>query len=172
MLGSDGESKMNTNREGEITSIETAFYEWLNSLQWKKSLVAPDGHACLTGKCGETIEIFLNFEGEHVKEAGYRTNGCISSKVCAALTAQMARGKTADELLEITAQTILSQLGEFPKNEEHCAFLAAESLQEALHSYMLKQGRKGSEEVISHENSSRLQGGSDTLQDPHQKERH
>jgi nitrogen fixation NifU-like protein len=145
--GANEESKASENRDGEITSIEMAFYKWLNSLEWKKSLVAPDGHACLTGKCGETIEIFLNFEGGHVKEARYRTNGCISSKVCAALTAQMAHGKTTDELLEITAETILSQLGEFPKNEEHCALLAAESLQEALHSYMLKESRKGSDGV-------------------------
>ena len=120
--GATKESNMDKNREDEITSIERAFYEWLNSLQWKKSPVAADGHACLTGTCGETIEIFLNFNGEHVKEAGYWTNGCISSKVCAALTAQMAHGKTTDELLDITAETILSQLGEFPKDEEHCAF--------------------------------------------------
>jgi nitrogen fixation NifU-like protein len=143
--GADKEGRMSKNREDEITSIERAFYEWLHSLQWKKSPDLADGHACLTGKCGETIEIFLNFNGEHVKEAGYWTNGCISSKVCAALTAQMAHGKTADELLDISAETILSQLGEFPKSEEHCALLAAESLQEALHSYMLKQRRKGSE---------------------------
>ncbi len=144
LSATNGEREMNKEREGEITSIETAFYEWLNALQWKGPVV-PDGHACLTGKCGETIEIFLNFEGERVREAAYRTNGCISSKVCAALTAQMAQGKTPDELLEITAEMILSQLGEFPKNEEHCAFLAAESLQAALHSYMLKQCRKRSE---------------------------
>ena len=139
--GKDQASETNNKGEGEIPSIEMAFYKWLNSLQWKGP-VAPDGHACLTGKCGETIEIYLNFEGERVKEAAYRTNGCISSKVCAALTAQMAHGKTPDELLEITAETILSQLGEFPKNEEHCALLAAESLQEALHSYMLKRREK------------------------------
>ena len=141
MHGADEESELNKNREGEITSIEMAFYKWLNSLQWQGP-VAPDGHACLTGKCGETIEIFLNFNEERVQQAAYRTNGCISSKVCAALTAQMAHGKTPDELLEITAETILSQLGEFPKNEEHCALLAAESLQEALHSYMLKRREK------------------------------
>jgi len=29
-----------------------------------------------------------------------------------------------------------------PKGEEHCAFLAAESLQEALNDYMIKQGKK------------------------------
>jgi nitrogen fixation NifU-like protein len=137
-----------TPKETEDARLQMASYDWLHSLQWKTSGTA-GGHACLTGKCGETIEIFLDFEGERVKEAAYRTNGCISSKVCAALTAQMAHGKTTDELLEITAEKILSQLGEFPKNEEHCALLAAESLQEALHNYMLKQGGKGSEEVMT-----------------------
>ena len=44
--GTNKETKMNKDRESEITSIEMAFYEWLNSLQWKKSPVAP-GRACL-----------------------------------------------------------------------------------------------------------------------------
>jgi nitrogen fixation NifU-like protein len=125
----------------ELTSSEMAVYQWLYSLQWK-GLGEPEGHACLTGKCGDTIEMFLNFNGERVKEAAYLTNGCISSRVCAALTAQMAQGKTLDEVVGITAQTILDLLGDFPKGEEHCAFLAAETLQEALHNYMLKQSKK------------------------------
>ena len=132
----------NTRKEGEekgdFASSEMAVYRWLHSLQWKGQ-GEPDGHACLTGRCGETIEIFLNFNGERVKEAAYLTNGCISSRVCAALIAQMAHGKTPDELLDITAQSILSLLGDFPESEEHCAFLAAETLQEALNHYMLKQ---------------------------------
>lgn len=124
-------------KETEDAQLQMAFYKWLHDLQWKTN-GTPDGHACLTGKCGETIEIFLKFEGERVREAAYLTNGCISSKICAALAAHMARGKTPDEITEITAQSILERLGEFPKGEEHCAFLAAETLQEALHRYMLK----------------------------------
>jgi nitrogen fixation NifU-like protein len=128
-------------KEAEEARLQMAFYKWLHSLQWKPN-GTPDGHACLTGKCGETIEIFLKFDGERAKEAAYLTNGCISSKICAALAAHMARGKTPDEITEITAQSILEQLGEFPKGEEHCAFLAAETLQEALHQYMLKESKK------------------------------
>lgn len=131
----------NNSKEAEAAQLQMAFYKWLHSLQWKTN-GTPDGHACLTGKCGETIEIFLKFDGERVKEAAYLTNGCISSKICAALAAHMARGKTPDEITEITAQSILKQLGEFPKGEEHCAFLAAETLQEALHRYMLKESKK------------------------------
>ena len=136
-------SQKESEEKSDFASSEMAVYKWLHSLQWK-GLGEPDGHACLTGRCGETIEIFLNFNGERVKEAAYLTNGCISSRVCAALIAQMAHGKTPDELLDITAQSILSLLGDFPESEEHCAFLAAETLQEALHSYMLKQSESHS----------------------------
>jgi nitrogen fixation NifU-like protein len=136
--------KNETSGKQEAASMEAAFFKWLHALQWQNSKV-PDSHACLTGKCGETIEIFLNFNNERVKEAAYLTNGCISSKVCAALAAQMARGKTPDEVVGITAQSILDLLGDFPKGEEHCAFLAVEALQEALHNYMLKQSKKDPE---------------------------
>ncbi|MFO7459507.1 MAG: iron-sulfur cluster assembly scaffold protein [Desulfatiglandales bacterium] len=130
--------------EDEAASTEAEFFKWLHSLQWQNSKV-PDSHACLTGKCGETIEMFLNFNGEQIKEAAYLTNGCISSRVCAALAAQMAQGKTPDEVAGITAQTILDLLGDFPKGEEHCAFLAVEALQEALHNFMLMQGKNHSD---------------------------
>jgi len=138
---SDEDINEKNQKENEGAQLQTAFYNWLQALQWKTN-GTPDGHACLTGKCGETIEIFLKFDGERVKEASYLTNGCISSKICAALAAQMARGKTPDEITGITAQSILELLGEFPTGEEHCAFLAAETLQEALHRYMLKESKK------------------------------
>ena len=126
----------------QSTPIEVAFHQWLNSLQAREPM-DPDGQASLTGKCGETIAIFLKFEGERVKEATYLTNGCISSKVCAALTAQMAKGRTPDELLEITGDSIMEKLEGFPKEEDHCAVLAAEALQEALRNYMVRQGKGG-----------------------------
>ncbi len=138
---SERDTDEKTIEETRASQIQMAFYKWLLSLEWKNN-GAPDGHACLTGKCGETIEIFLKFDGERVKEAAYQTNGCFSSRVCAALASHMAHGKTADEITEITAQSLLEQLGEFPKSEEHCAFLAAETLQEALHQYMLKESQK------------------------------
>jgi nitrogen fixation NifU-like protein len=99
----------------------------------------PDGHARLTGKCGDTMEMFLKFENETVKEASFQTDGCGSSRACGSVAAEMCIGKTPDEMLDISGEVILEKLGPFPEEERHCAFLAAETLQEALHEYMLKQ---------------------------------
>jgi nitrogen fixation NifU-like protein len=51
----------------------------------------------------------------------------------------MAIGKDPDEITEITGNIILEKLGGLPEENEHCAFLAAESLQQALHDFMIKR---------------------------------
>ena len=120
-----------------------AFERWLNPM-YMGIIDDADGYARVKGKCGDTMEIFLKFENERIKEASYRTDGCGSSNVCGSFAAEMALGKNPDELLEITGETILEKLGGLPKEEQHCAFLSAETLQEALNDYMVKTaGKKG-----------------------------
>jgi len=50
--------------------------------------------------------------------------------------AEMAIGKTPDELTDITGDAVLEKLGNFPEEDRHCAFLAASTVQEALNLYM------------------------------------
>jgi nitrogen fixation NifU-like protein len=118
-----------------------AFERWLDPL-YMGIIDDPDGYARVKGKCGDTMEIFLKFEDERVKNALYRTDGCGSSNVCGSFAAEMALGKNQDELLEITGEAIIEKLGGLPSEERHCAFLSAETLQEALNDYMIKQTGK------------------------------
>jgi len=101
----------------------------------------PDGHARVKGTCGDSIEIFLKFEKNRITQASFLTDGCGPSVVCGSYAAEMAMGKDPDELVEITGEIILEKLGGLPEENEHCAFLAAESLQQALNDYMVKQTR-------------------------------
>ena len=98
----------------------------------------PDGYACVTGPCGDTMEIFLRFDNDRIKEAAFETDGCGSSAVCGSFAAEMALGKSPDELLDVTGDRILEKMGGAPEKEQHCAFLAGETLQEALSNYMIK----------------------------------
>ena len=115
-----------------------AFERWMNP-QYGGTMETPDGYARVTGPCGDTMEIFLKFEGDRVKAASFQTDGCGSSAVCGSFAAEMAHEKTPDELVEVTGDAILERLGGLPEEERHCAFLAAETLQEALHDYMVRQ---------------------------------
>ncbi len=120
---------------------ETGFQRWRHPL-YRGPMEAPDAHARVTGNCGDTMEIFLKFEDLRVSDAVYRTDGCGSSTVCGSFAAEMAIGKDPDELLTVTGEAILEKLGRFPEEDRHCAFLAADTLQEALNQYMLSRKKK------------------------------
>jgi nitrogen fixation NifU-like protein len=108
----------------------------------------PDGHSRITGSCGDTMQIFLKFEDNKVKKATFLTDGCGSSTVCGSFAAELALGKTPGELVEITGETILKILGRFPEENRHCAFLAADTLQDALNNYMIKRTGKPHKEEL------------------------
>jgi nitrogen fixation protein NifU and related proteins len=120
---------------------EAGFQRWRNPL-YRGPLTAPDSHARVTGNCGDTMEIFLKFENDRVCAATYRSDGCGSSTVCGSFAAEMAHGKNPDELMEVTGDAILERIGRFPEEDRHCAFLAAEALQEALNRYMIARQKK------------------------------
>jgi NifU-like protein involved in Fe-S cluster formation len=102
----------------------------------------PDGKAVVTGTCGDTMEIGLEFRGNRVVKSTDWTNGCAYSLTCVHAAAALAKGKTPDELLDIDAERIQASIGGLPKDHMHCATLAAETLDAALHDYMLKQSGK------------------------------
>ncbi|MBT8350985.1 MAG: iron-sulfur cluster assembly scaffold protein [Deltaproteobacteria bacterium] len=114
---------------------EKGFERWRNP-RFNGKMKDHDAHAKVTGACGDTMEIFLKFENNRVKDASYFTDGCASSSICGSFAAELAIEKKTDELTEITGETVIKTIGGLPKEERHCAFLAAETIQEALSNYM------------------------------------
>ena len=114
---------------------EAGFQRWRNPL-YRGPLADADVHARLKGPCGDTMEIFLTFKNDRVGDAAYMTDGCGASTVCGSFAAEMAIGKTPDELTDITGEAILDRLGAMPEEDRHCAFLAAATVQAALNRYM------------------------------------
>ena len=123
--------------EARKTLGEAGYERWRNP-KYNGRMENPDAAARVTGSCGDTMEIYLKFNAGRVIDASYVTDGCGSSSVCGSFAAEMAIGKSPDEIAEIDGHCVLARLGRLPKDEEHCAFLAAETLQAALHDQMIK----------------------------------
>ena len=117
---------------------QAAFERWLDP-KYVGAISDPEGYARITGTCGDTMEIFLRFEKDRLKQATFQTDGCGASTVCGSYAAELAHGRSPDEIINITGEVILDLLGGLPKENQHCAFLAAQTLQEALEDYMGKQ---------------------------------
>lgn len=114
---------------------EAGFNRWRNP-RYVGRMQNCDATARITGVCGDTMEMYLKFDNDRVQSASYVTDGCASSSICGSFAAQLAIGKDPDELTAITGEAILDTIGTFPEEDKHCAFLAAETLQEALRFYM------------------------------------
>ncbi len=101
----------------------------------------PSGKARITGSCGDTMEIYLKFKNGRVVETSCWTDGCMYSFNAIMAAAELAKGKTPDEIIEIDAQKIKEHIG-LPEDHIHCAKLAEQTLQSALEDYMKKIVKK------------------------------
>jgi nitrogen fixation protein NifU and related proteins len=110
---------------------------WLNP-----HVESPDGKARITGSCGDTMEMSLKFRNERVAETACWTNGCAYSLNCICAAADLAKGKTPDEILEIDPELIRQSIGGLPQEQMHCARLSVETLHTALEDYMKKTRRR------------------------------
>lgn len=120
---------------------EAAFERWLRPL-YVGTIDRPDGYARVSGSRGDTMELYLRFGGNRVKEAAFQTNGCGAGIVCGSFAAELSVGKDPEEIAQITGETILGFFGDLSEEDRHCAFLAAETLQEAVEGYLKKRGRR------------------------------
>jgi len=116
---------------------EKGFQRWRNP-RYHGRMATPHAQARVTGKCGDTMEIFLKFENDLVSEASYFTDGCASSSICGSFAAELALGKDPDALADISGSEVLNKIGRLPKKDLHCAELAATAVQEALTCYMTR----------------------------------
>ncbi len=117
---------------------EKGFQRW-RSPQFNGPMEDADASACIKGSCGDLIEIFLKFHENRVEKASYLTNGCGSSALCGSFTAELACGKSMQEIMTITPSLVLAEIGHFPAADKHCATLAVMALHKALNNYLIQK---------------------------------
>lgn len=114
-----------------VAVVWFAVYFWLSP-----HLNSPDGKARITGACGDTMEIQLKLKENKIINSSYWTNGCVYSLNCICAAAGLAKGKTPEQALDINADIIQKSVGGLPKDNIHCAALAAETLHAAIDNYI------------------------------------
>jgi ATP-binding protein involved in chromosome partitioning len=103
-----------------------------------------NGHARITGPCGDTMEFWLSAKNGKVHRVSFTTNGCGSSLACGSMATNLAKGKRVEDATVLEQKDILAALGGFPPESEHCALLAANTLKAACKDYL--ESSRGSRE--------------------------
>ncbi len=96
------------------------------------------GAAYIKGICGDEMEFYLVIENNRITDIKYYTQGCQSTKICGAMVARLAKGKTIKEALSISAGKVLKDLKYLPQEHLHCSILAVSTLYRAIADYLLR----------------------------------
>lgn len=98
----------------------------------------PTSAACIKGPCGDEMEFYLVIKNRIIQDIKFYTKGCIATKVCGSMTAQLAFGKLVDEALRISAREVIDRLNGLPEDHCHCSILAVSTLYRAIANYLIK----------------------------------
>ena len=118
-----------------------------------------DGHARITGPCGDTMEFWLQVREGHIVEASFTTDGCGPSRAAGSMVTELAMGRPLTEAARLEQSDVLAALGGLPRDSEHCALLAANTLKAAIADFG-KQRREAPTRGDGHRPAGRLQAPS------------
>jgi nitrogen fixation NifU-like protein len=91
--------------------------------------------------CGDMMTMYIKVKDDHITDIKFKTYGCGAAIATSSMTTELAKGKTVDEALEITRQSVADALEGLPPVKMHCSNLAADALHEAIKDY--KKRREG-----------------------------
>ena len=91
--------------------------------------------------CGDQMKMYLKVDSksDKIKDIRWKTYGCASAIASTSALSELAKGKTLDEALKITAKDIDEYLGNLPKHKFHCSVLGHEALAEAIKNYRVEK---------------------------------
>jgi len=89
--------------------------------------------------CGDSMQIFIKVEDDRIIDAKFRTFGCGSAIAVSSMITELVKGKTLDEALSISKETVAEELGGLPPQKMHCSNLGADALKKAIEDYRSKK---------------------------------
>jgi nitrogen fixation NifU-like protein len=92
--------------------------------------------------CGDMMTMYIKVKDDRITDIKFKTYGCGAAIATSSMTTELAKGKTVDEALEITRQSVADALEGLPPVKMHCSNLAADALHEAIKDYRKRKEAK------------------------------
>jgi nitrogen fixation protein NifU and related proteins len=93
--------------------------------------------------CGDMMTFYIKVKDNRLEDVKFKTFGCGAAIAVSSMVSEMAKGKTIEEVMKITPQSVADMLQGLPKNKFHCSNLGAQALHKAIEDYQSKQKAGG-----------------------------
>ena len=101
--------------------------------------------------CGDIMHIFIKVEDDKIADIGWKTMGCAAAIATSSMMTDLAKGKTLDEAMKISRDSVAESLEGLPPIKMHCSNLAADGLHKAIENYRTgKREGESKEEMMEH----------------------
>jgi nitrogen fixation NifU-like protein len=88
--------------------------------------------------CGDMMTFYIKVKENKLEDIKFKTFGCGAAIAVSSMVSEMAMGKTLEEAMKITPQTVADQLEGLPKQKFHCSNLGAQALHKAIEDFKNK----------------------------------
>ena len=83
--------------------------------------------------CGDIMRLFLRVHDGVIKEAKFKTYGCVAAILSMDVACEMLVGMNSDEALKITNEDVLARMGDkIPAQKVHCSLMAQDCIRLAI----------------------------------------
>ncbi|MDY0384119.1 iron-sulfur cluster assembly scaffold protein [Trichlorobacter sp.] len=86
--------------------------------------------------CGDTLLLFMKIEDDCIANVSYLIKGCGAAIATASIGSELVKGKSLNQALLVTDQTVTDALGGLPDDKEHCSNLIASAVHAAISQYI------------------------------------
>jgi nitrogen fixation NifU-like protein len=93
--------------------------------------------------CGDMMTFYIKVKDNRLEDVKFKTFGCGAAIAVSSIVSEMAKGKTLEEAMKITPQSVANELEGLPKQKFHCSNLGAQALNKAIQDYRNRQNKGG-----------------------------
>ncbi|MDR3244309.1 MAG: Fe-S cluster assembly scaffold protein NifU [Elusimicrobiota bacterium] len=93
--------------------------------------------------CGDMMTFYVKIKDNIIDDVKFKTFGCGAAIAVSSMVSEMAKGKTIEDALKITNESVAKELGGLPPNKMHCSNLGADALHRAIETYQKKVNNNG-----------------------------
>ncbi len=90
--------------------------------------------------CGDAMKIYIKVKDNIITDAKFQTFGCGAAIAVSSMVTEMVKGKTIEDAIKITKESVASELDGLPAQKTHCSNLGADALHKAIEDYRQKHG--------------------------------
>lgn len=100
----------------------------------------PDGVGRVgNARCGDVMELQIKVKDNKIFDCKFKTMGCAAAIATSSMLTELIKGKTVEEALLVSNETVAKALDGLPCVKMHCSVLAESALKAAIKDFRDKQ---------------------------------